>query len=111
MTTQPEALRLATALEKFWAGESGYDRERQAAAELRRQHEEITRLRHGAGVANQTIADLVAENKMLQNKLQNKRAIFQAGRDSYKTACVPYNSDDEAWEEFTAAIRARKDKQ
>ena len=39
MTTQPEALRLATALEKFWAGEPGYDRERQAAAELRRLNE------------------------------------------------------------------------
>ena len=38
MTEQPTALRLATALEKFWAGELGYDRERQAAAELRRLH-------------------------------------------------------------------------
>ena len=45
MSTQPEALRLADALEKYWAGESGHDRERQAAAELRRLHAENERLR------------------------------------------------------------------
>jgi hypothetical protein len=28
------------------------------------------------------------------------RAIFQAGRDSYATPCVPMNSDDEAWQEY-----------
>ena len=104
MTEKSEALRLAQALN------NRQECEDEAADELRRQHDEITQLRHGAGVANQTIADLVAENKMLQNKLQNKlqneRAIFQAGRDSYKTPCVPYNTDDEAWEEFTAAIKA-----
>ena len=44
MSTQPEALRLADALEKYWAGESGHDRERQAAAELRRLHAEVERL-------------------------------------------------------------------
>jgi hypothetical protein len=38
MSTQPEALRLANALEKYWGAESGHDRERQAAAELRRLH-------------------------------------------------------------------------
>jgi hypothetical protein len=38
MTTQPEALRLANALEKYWGAERGHDRERQAAAELRRLH-------------------------------------------------------------------------
>ena len=31
-----EALRLADALERYWGSESGHDRERQAAAELRR---------------------------------------------------------------------------
>ena len=38
MSTQPEALRLANALEKYWGAERGHDRERQAAAELRRLH-------------------------------------------------------------------------
>jgi hypothetical protein len=38
MSEQPEALRLATQLEKYWGAESGHDRERQAAAELRRLH-------------------------------------------------------------------------
>lgn len=28
------------------------------------------------------------------------RAIFQAGRDSYATPCIPMNSADEAWEEY-----------
>jgi hypothetical protein len=43
--TQPEALRLADALEKYWGAESGHDRERQAAAELRRLHAEVEELR------------------------------------------------------------------
>ena len=38
MRTQPEALRLADALEAFWGADIGHDRERQAAAELRRLH-------------------------------------------------------------------------
>ena len=35
---KPEALWLADALEKYWGAENGHDRERQAAAELRRLH-------------------------------------------------------------------------
>ena len=35
---QPEALRLAAALDAYWGAENGHDRERQAAAELRRLH-------------------------------------------------------------------------
>jgi hypothetical protein len=42
-------------------------------------------------------------NAELQNKLQGKRAIFQAGRDSYQTSCAPFNSDDEAWDAFINA--------
>jgi hypothetical protein len=80
MTQQNEALRLADALD-FWPQSECSE----AAAELRRLH---------------------AENKRLQHKLQSKRAIFQAGRDSYETACIPYNTDDEAWEKFTSAIAA-----
>ena len=36
MKEQPEALRLAAALDAYWGAENGHDRERQAAAELRR---------------------------------------------------------------------------
>jgi hypothetical protein len=46
---------------------------------------------------------LLRVNAELQNKLQGKRAIFQAGRDSYQTSCSPYNSDDEAWDAFINA--------
>jgi uncharacterized protein (DUF697 family) len=38
MTDQEQALRLADALEAFWGADLGHDRERQAAAELRRLH-------------------------------------------------------------------------
>ena len=38
MSNQPEALRLADRLEAYWGAENGHDRERQAAAELRRLH-------------------------------------------------------------------------
>lgn len=44
MNTQPEALRLADALEAYWGADLGHDRERQAAAELRRLHAENERL-------------------------------------------------------------------
>ena len=77
MTKQSEALRLADALEKYWAGESGHDRERQAAAELRRQHEEITQLRHGAGVANQTIVDIVAQRDALLEALKEMLEVWE----------------------------------
>ena len=39
MADQPEALRLADALEAYWGADLGHDRERQAAAELRRLHD------------------------------------------------------------------------
>lgn len=38
MTEQTKALRLADALEAYWGADLGHDRERQAAAELRRLH-------------------------------------------------------------------------
>jgi hypothetical protein len=38
MADQERALRLADALEAFWGADLGHDRERQAAAELRRLH-------------------------------------------------------------------------
>ena len=44
MTEKSEALRLADALEAFWGADLGHDRERQAAAELRRLHAENERL-------------------------------------------------------------------
>ena len=48
MTEQPEALRLATVLENKLGGASDEDIE-QAAAELRRLHEEVTLLRGDPG--------------------------------------------------------------
>jgi hypothetical protein len=44
MADQPEALRLADALEAYWGADLGHDRERQAAAELRRLHAENAEL-------------------------------------------------------------------
>ena len=48
-----------------------------------------------------------AEIERLRVRLVGKRAIFQAGRDSYKTNCQPMNTDDEAWAEFVASQEAR----
>ena len=67
MSEKNEALRLADALEIS----SNHGIRRKAAAELRRQHEEITELRHGAGVANQTIASLVAQRDALLAALKS----------------------------------------
>lgn len=47
---------------------------------------------------------LTDELRKLRRVLSNIRAIFQAGRDSYETACQPMNTDEEAWEIF---LRAR----
>jgi len=68
MSEQPEALRLANFLEMHWCNVDMP--EAKAAAELRRQHEEITELRHGAGVAHQTIAGLVAQRDALRGALK-----------------------------------------
>ena len=38
----------------------------------------------------------------LLRKLKRSREVFQAGRDSYETACAPMNSDDEAWLAYLA---------
>ena len=38
----------------------------------------------------------------LLRKLKRSREVFQAGRDSYETACAPMNSDDEAWSAYLA---------
>ena len=38
----------------------------------------------------------------LLRKLKRSREVFQAGRDSYETACAPMNSDDEAWFAYLA---------
>ena len=38
----------------------------------------------------------------LLRKLKRSREVFQAGRDSYETACAPMNTDDEAWFAYLA---------
>ena len=48
-----------------------------------------------------------AEVERLRVRLVGKRAIFQAGRDSYKTNCQPMNTDDEAWTEFVVSQEAK----
>jgi len=47
---------------------------------------------------------LRAEVERLRRKWADKRMIFQAGRDSYKTDANPMNTDDEAWEEYAAPL-------
>lgn len=68
MSEKSEALRLADLLEmgSLWRDQEA------AARELRRQHEEITELRHGAGVAHQTIAGLVAQRDALKQTLRDE---------------------------------------
>jgi hypothetical protein len=73
-------------------------------------HDPTRDCEHGRLKGKCDVCDLQAEverlnrvNAELQNKLQGKRAIFQAGRDSYQTSCAPYNSDDEAWDAFINA--------
>lgn len=44
MVEDDEALRLASQLEAYWGAKNGHDRERQAAAALRRLHEKNERL-------------------------------------------------------------------
>ena len=69
MSTQPKALFLADVIDNDPLSKAHHD---SAAAELRRQHEEITDLRHGAGVANQTIASLVAQRDALKQTLHEE---------------------------------------
>ncbi len=63
MSTQPEALRLADDLEQF----AHHKRMKQAAAELRRLHSEIERLRSGYQGACYACEPVAEENIRLQN--------------------------------------------
>ena len=79
MSTQPEALRLALALEKYWGPEYGADRELQAAAELRRLHEVNQELLGALRVAVCEIADWGSyASEYFQNKHDLKGAISRA---------------------------------
>jgi len=57
--------------------------------------------------ARAEIERLITEVERLRGRLIGKRAIFQAGRDSYKTNCQPMNTDDEAWAEFVVSQEAK----
>lgn len=94
MSEKNEALQLADALEIS----SNHGIRRKAAAELRRQYEEITELRHGAGVANQTIADLVAQRDALLAALHIAEAALSDIGDADREP-----GDDVAWCEARAA--------
>jgi hypothetical protein len=59
---------------------------------------EVRSLRAEIATATKRDVDEKRNHRML-----NKREIFQAGRDSYKTPSAPYNTDDEAWDEFIGA--------
>jgi len=50
---------------------------------------------------------LRAENKKIREVLASRRAIFQAGRDSYETAAQPMNTDQEAWDAYWRSFDAK----
>jgi hypothetical protein len=68
--TQPEALRLAAALDAYWGAENGHDRERQAAAELRRLHEAHDWQYRMAGERLRRIEKLEAQRDALLEALE-----------------------------------------
>lgn len=86
MSTQTEALRLAAALDAYWGAENGHDRERQAAAELRRLVAENERL--AAEVANRNRRALAGDEAVAA--LANVHAHYEcleAQRDALLEAC------------------------
>ena len=98
MSTQPEALRLADYIDQPLNNPN--DVADAVSAELRRQHEEITELRHGAGVAHQTIAGLVAQ----------RDALLEALKKAEENGCatVYANEDDECGERGCCGVISYK---
>ena len=92
MSTQPKALFLADVIDNDPRSKAHHDA---TAAELRRQHEEITELRHGAGVAHQTIAGLVAQ----------RDALLEALKQSLEEAIYPSKMLSDVYEKARAAIK------
>ena len=81
MSAQPEALRLAdvSRLSRH------HEWHLQVDAELRRQHEEITQLRHGAAATNLCIVGLVSRRDALLEALKLAWPIIEA--EMYKQNC------------------------
>lgn len=74
----------------FWQGARFAERAHGVTGDVGTAHTDSTEL--------QRLCDeLKAENAKLRH---SKRALFQAGRDSYLTSCSPMNSDDEAWADY-----------
>ena len=67
----------------------------------------LTAMHQRVDVITQERDEARAEVERLRVRLVGKRAIFQAGRDSYKTNCQPMNTDDEAWTEFVVSQEAK----
>ena len=91
MTTQPEALRLAAALDAYWGAENGHDRERQAAAELRRLHEAHDWQYRMAGERLRRIEKLEAQRDALLKALKKiaaDHAYFSGDTLSYARAAI-----------------------
>ena len=62
----------------------------------------IRRLRAILALRPQAVPMTDEQFTQLLRKLKRSREVFQAGRDSYETACAPMNSDDEAWFAYLA---------
>jgi len=74
---KPEALRLADALDAYWAGANGHDRERQAAAELRRLHDENKILHQWHHDANLAYTRVLVQRDALLAEHQQTLALQQ----------------------------------
>jgi chromosome segregation ATPase len=113
------ALDMSMAHAESEALQSGIDHLRETCDALERERDEarkdaaqVRELMNVYNAGGWTDADrlmkerdaLRAEVERLRRKWGGKRMVFQAGRDSYKTDCNPMNTDDEAWEEYTAAL-------
>lgn len=81
------------------AQEQLYTERERHTAEVKRLQAEIGRLQ---SLHPQAVPMTDEQFTQLLRKLKRSREVFQAGRDSYETACAPMNSDDEAWFAYLA---------
>ena len=78
MIEKTEALRLAAALDAYWGAENGHDRERQAAAELRRLHAQRDALLEALKQIEPILARMYGQQAAELPPMQIVRAVIKA---------------------------------
>lgn len=109
MSDQPEALRLANRLEGRWAL---HPEMQQAAAELRRQHDQIESLRQAYNIVTDDCRNLtekvIPNIRTERDALQTRLALADSVASAASALSVAHNAEGDDWDEWEALKAALK---